>query len=92
MIRSFKHRGLKRLYETGDRSRISPLQIDRIEWILQDLDAADTIKHLRRPGYRLHRLQGNLGGLFAIDVSGNWRIVFRFGAGHAFDVDLVDYH
>jgi proteic killer suppression protein len=48
--------------------------------------------HLRQPGYRLHELHGKLTGLYAIDVSGNWRIVFRFDSGKASDIDLVDYH
>jgi len=92
MIVSFKHRGLKRLYEKGDRRRINPLHLERIELILADLDAAENIVHLRRPGYRLHELHGRRAGCYAVDVSGNWRIVFRFEAGQAADVDLVDYH
>jgi proteic killer suppression protein len=92
MIVSFKHRGLKRLYEKGDRRRINPLHLERIELILADLDAAENIVHLRRPGYRLHELHGQRAGCYAVDVSGNWRIVFRFEAGQAADVDLVDYH
>ena len=92
MIVSFKHRGLKHLYEKGDRRRINPLHLERIELILADLDAAENIVHLRRPGYRLHELHGRRAGCYAVDVSGNWRIVFRFEAGQAADVDLVDYH
>jgi len=92
MIVSFKHRGLKRLYEKGDRRRINPLLLEKIELILADLDAAENILHLRRPGYRLHELQGRHAGCYAIDVSGNWRIIFRFEAGQAGDVDLMDYH
>lgn len=92
MISSFRHRGLKRLYEKGDRSRIHPQLVTRVELILADLAAADTLEHLRRPGYRLHSLRGRLAGHYAIDVSGNWRIVFRFEAGKAKDIDLVDYH
>ena len=92
MIVSFKHRGLKRLYKKGDRRRINPLLLEKIELILADLDAAESILHLRRPGYRLHELQGRLAGCYAIDVSGNWRIIFRFEAGQAGDVDLIDYH
>ena len=92
MIVSFKHRGLKRLYEKGDRRRINPLHLEKIELILADLDAAENILHMRRPGYRLHELQGRLAGRYAIDVSGNWRIIFSFEADQATDVDLVDYH
>ena len=92
MIVSFKHRGLKRLFEKGDRRRINPAHLEKIRLILADLDSAEDIIHLRRPGYRLHELHGRLTGSYAVDVSGNWRIVFRFQAGRAADVDLVDYH
>lgn len=92
MIVSFRQRGLKRLFERGDRRRINPIYIERIELILADLDAANDIRHLRRPGYRLHELQGKRTGFYAIDVSSNWRIVFTIEAGQVFDVDLVDYH
>jgi len=88
MIESFKHRGLKRLYEKGDRSRIGPSQIAKVELILADLDAAGSIAHLRRPGYKLHELSGH----YAVMVSGNWRIVFRFADGKAWNIDLMDYH
>ena len=92
MIQNFKHRGLKRLYEYGDRSQVNPNHVEKIEIALADLDAADVIEHLRRPGYRLHQLTGNLNGFHAIDISGNWRIIFRFENGTAFDVELLDYH
>jgi len=92
MIVCFKHRGLKRLFEKGDRSKINPNQIDKVELILADLDAAETIDHMRQPGYRLHELKGDLCGFYAVDVSGNWRVVFQFKDGKASDVNLVDYH
>ncbi len=92
MIEGFKHRGLRKLYEKGDRRRINPNHVDKVELILADLDAAQIIHHLRQPGYSLHELHGNLRGFYAIDVSGNWRIVFRFERGKASDIDLVDYH
>ena len=92
VIVSFRHRGLKRLYEKGDRSRINPAHLERIELILSDLEVARTIDHMRQPGYRLHMLRGPLAGYHAIVVSGNWRIVFRFEGGDAIDVDLLDYH
>lgn len=92
MIASVKHKGLRRLYERGDPSKINPIHLDKVELILADLDAADSIDHLRQPGYRLHELRGKLRGHFAVEVSGNWRIIFRFEAGKAFDIDLVDYH
>lgn len=92
MIAGFKHKGLKRLYEKGDRSGISAKQIHKVELILADLDAAENLEHLHRPGYRLHELKGDWAGHYSVAVSGNWRIVFRFEAGNAFGIDLVDYH
>ena len=92
MIRSFRHRGLKRLYERGDPSRIAADQLDRITLTLADLDAAGKPSDLDLPGYRLHPLRGDRRGLWSISISGNWRITFRFEAGDVYDVALVDYH
>ena len=83
---------MRRLYERGDRSRINPNYVDKIELILADLDASETLEHMRRPSYRLHELKGDMKGLYAVDVSGNWRIIFRFEDGEASDIDLIDYH
>ena len=92
MIASFRHRGLKRLFEHGDRSKVNALHVEKVELILADLDAADSIEFLRRPGYRLHRLKGKRFDQYAVEVSANWRVVFRFCSGRILDVDLVDYH
>jgi toxin HigB-1 len=92
VIRSFKHRGLKRLYERGDRSGIRPDLLDTIERILTALDAVATPQALDLPGYRLHPLKGDLKGLWSVTVRANWRIVFRFAGTDAFDVELTDYH
>ena len=92
MIRNFAHRRLKRLYERGDRSQINPNHLARIEDILGRLDTAETPRELGLPGYRLHPLRGDLKGFWSVTVSGNWRIIFRFADGDAFDVDLIDYH
>lgn len=92
MVRSFRHRGLKRLYERGDPSRVRADQAERIALALADLDSARTPSDLDLPGYRLHPLKGNLKGFWSISISGSWRIIFRFDDGDAYDVDLVDYH
>ena len=91
-IRTFRHRGLKRLYERGDPSRVRSDQVERISLALADLDAAGKPSDLDLPGYRLHPLRGDLKGFWSISISANWRIVFRFEQGDVFDVDLVDYH
>jgi proteic killer suppression protein len=92
MIRSFKHRGLKRLYERGDRSGIRPDLVDTVQEILTVLDKAATPQALNLPGYRLHPLKGDLEGFWSVTVRGNWRIMFRFEEAAAFDVDFIDYH
>lgn len=92
MIRSFKHRGLKRLYGRGDRSGIRPDLLDTVERILSVLDAAVTPQALDLPRYRLHPLKGDLKGLWSVTVRANWRIIFRFAGTDAFDVELTDYH
>jgi len=92
VIRSFRHKGLRLLYEKGDRRRVRAAQADRIERVLARLDQASEPAHMGLPGYRLHPLKGDLAGFWSVTVSGNWRVVFRFEAGHAADVDLIDYH
>jgi proteic killer suppression protein len=92
VIVSFKHRGLKRLFEDGDTRHIRADLIRRVENILSTLDSADRPDALDLPGYRLHPLKGDRKGFWALTVRANWRIVFRFENGDAFDVELVDYH
>lgn len=92
MIRTFKHRGLKRLYERGDQSQLDSKRLNRIEDILARLDVAVFPSDIDLPGYGLHSLKGKLKSYWALKVSGNWRIIFRFKDGDAFDVNLIDYH
>jgi proteic killer suppression protein len=92
MIRSFKHRGLKRLYEHDDRSGIRPDLVETVEEILTVLDEAAMPQALNLPGYRLHSLKGDLKGFWSVTVRANWLIMFRFEGTDAFDVELIDYH
>jgi toxin HigB-1 len=92
VIRSFKHRGLKRLYEHGDRSGIRPDLLETVERILSVLDDAGTPQALDLPRYRLHPLKGDLQGYWSVTVRANWRIVFGFDGTDAVDVELIDYH
>ncbi len=69
----------ERLHDEDDASRLSAEHADRVE----DLDIHS---------FRLHALKGDLKGYWAIVVRANWRVVFRFESGEAFDIDLVDYH
>jgi proteic killer suppression protein len=92
VIRTFRHRGLKALFERGDRSKVRADQAGRIADVLAHLDRARHPSDIDLPGYRLHRLKGDRRGVWSVSISGNWRIVFRFENGDAFDADLVDYH
>jgi toxin HigB-1 len=92
MIRSFKHKGLKRLYESEDRSGLRGDLVETVERVLTILDSATTPQALNMPRYRLHPLKGDLKGLWSVTVRANWRIVFRFEGTDALDVELIDYH
>lgn len=92
MIASFRHRGLKRLYEQDDHRGLLPAHVDKIKRILARLDESTEVRNMALPGFGLHPLKGDLKGFWAVSVSGNWRIVFRFENRNAYDVDLVDYH
>lgn len=91
MIVHFRHKGLKLLYERGDRRRIPPAHVSKVERIVARLDQATGARDMDLPGFRLHTLKGDLAGYWSVRVSGNWRIVFRFEGVHATDVNLIDY-
>ena len=92
MIRTFRHRGLKRLFELGHPGGVRADQVRRIRDALAHLDSATEPSDVDLPGYRLHPLKGDLRGCWSVAISGNWRITFRFVEGAALDVDLTDYH
>ncbi len=92
MIQSFRHRGLQRLYERGDAYRLNADHLPRLRVILTLLDAATKPADMNFPGSDFHALRGDLQGFYAVRVSGNWRVIFRFDNGYAFDVDYLDYH
>ena len=92
MIKSFRHKGLKRFYESGSVAGINPSHRQRIKIRLAALDTATTIEDMDLPGFRLHALKGDMEGLWAIDVNKNWRITFEFEDGDAYIVNYEDYH
>jgi proteic killer suppression protein len=92
MIESFKHKGLRQLFEDDNPRGVNPEHVRKIRQILAALYAAQAIEALNLPTFRLHPLTGNLKGLWSITVRANWRVIFKFAGGKAFDVDLVDYH
>ena len=92
MIRSFKHKGLARFFHTGSKSGIQAQHAERLELVLGRLSAATTQKDMGLPGLGLHPLKGNRKGVWAVKVSGNWRVTFLFVERDADDVDYEDYH
>jgi toxin HigB-1 len=92
MVRSFRHKGLQQFFEHDDGRKLPPDLLLRIRLILSALHAAESIDGMNVPTFRLHPLKGEMRGLFSVTVRPNWRIIFRFENGDAFDVDLVDYH
>lgn len=88
MIISFRHKGLKALYEHGITSGVRGDHVARLRRLLALLEHAERPDDMRLPSFRLHALQGGLNGFWAVQVSGNWRLVFRFAG---LDIELVDY-
>jgi proteic killer suppression protein len=92
-IQSFRHKGLKRLFEADKARGLPANQVDKIKDVLAALDAAESIEEMNvMPGWRLHPLRGDLEGFWSATITGNWRLIFRFEDGDALDLDLIDYH
>jgi len=92
VIRTIRHKGLKRLYEDDDPRGVISEHAEKLRDILARLDAAAAPADMDLPGFRLHPLKGELKGLWAVTVRANWRVIFRFGDGDAWNIDYVDYH
>ena len=92
MIRTFRHKGLKELFETGRSKSLATALVNRLNTILDYLDAAETVYDMSVSGLRLHELKGDRKGTWSVTVSGNWRLTFAFRTGDAYDIDLEDYH
>lgn len=92
MIKTFRHKGLKALHTKGDASGVKAEHVPRLRRLLALLDVAAVPDDMDRPGYRLHPLKGELKGFWAVDVSGNWRVIFRFVGTDVELVNYLDYH
>lgn len=92
MIRGLRHRGLKRLFENDDRSKVNAQDVEKLRRILARLNQSRAPSDMDAPGFRLHPLKGELKGFWAVTVRANWRVIFRFRGEDAADVDLIDYH
>lgn len=92
MIESFRHKGLRKLFETGNASGVQASHAKRLRMQLAALDSARTVEDMDIPGFRLHALKGDMRGRWSVTVSGNWRLTFEFRDGNAYVLDYEDYH
>lgn len=92
MIKTFAHKGLERYFRHGDKAGLSAQHLPRLARMLDRLDAAADATDMDLPGWKFHRLKGDRRDTWSVWVSGNWRLTFRFREGHAFDVNVEDYH
>jgi proteic killer suppression protein len=92
MIQSFRHKGLRRFYESGSLAGIQPRHARRLRMQLAALDSAQVVEDMDIPGFRLHALKGAERGRWSIWVNGNWRLTFEFRDGQAYILDYEDYH
>ncbi len=92
MIKSFRHKGLKKYFESGSVAGIQPHHAKRLRMLLTALDTAQSIEDMKIPGFRLHPLKGSEQGRWAVWVNGNWRLTFEFQNGDIHVLDYEDYH
>ncbi len=92
MIESIKHKELQKFFENGNSSKIHQTHRKRLKLLLTLLQSAKNIEDLKFPGFNLHKLSSDYKGYWSINVSGNWKIVFRFEKGDIHDMDYLDYH
>lgn len=92
MIKTFRHKGVERFFQSGNKAGINANHARRLRLILGRLDASQKPSDMGLPGLGLHPLQGRYEGFWSVEVSGNWRVIFRFESKDAIDVDYLDYH
>lgn len=92
MIQKFKHKGLKRFFESGNASGLNSQHVTRLRYVLALLQTAETIEDMDLPGLKLHELKGKRLGTWAVKISGTWRVTFKLRKGDAVDVNYEDYH
>lgn len=92
MIESIRHKGLKFFFEKGNTSKLQQAHLSKLRRLLARLHAATVIEDMQFPGSGLHKLSGNYEGFHSVVVNGNYRLIFRFRNGNAYDVDYLDYH
>ena len=92
MIKSFRHKGVQKFFETGSKAGIQPKHAKRLAVQLDVLDEAIGVEDMQIPGWKCHALHGEFDGHWAVSVSGNWRLTFTFEGKNAVLVNYQDYH
>ena len=92
MIKSVRHKGLRRFFATGSTSGVQASHANRLRMQLAALDTAQTVEDMDIPGFRLHPLKAQMRGRWSVTVNGNWRLTFEFQDGNAYVLDYEDYH
>jgi len=92
MIKTFAHKRMERFFSYGEKTGLPNQYLPRLARLLDRLNSATEPRDMNLPGFGFHELRGNRKGTYSVKVSGNWRLTFRFEAGHAFDINLEDYH
>ncbi len=92
MILSFRHKGLRKFFETGSKVGVRADHAKRLRLQLAALDTAQKIEDMSVPGFSLHSLKGEMTGRWSISISGNWRLTFEFHDGNVHVLDYEDYH
>ncbi|RPI00226.1 MAG: peptidase [Calditrichaeota bacterium] len=92
MIKSFRHKGIEKLFQEDDRSKVNQDHLPKLLRILDRLDASTCPQDMNLPGYRLHELKGKYKNHWSVWVTGNWRVIFQFQGQDAINVDFQDVH
>lgn len=92
-VKDIKNKNLRLLYTEGETKGLPSVQLDKLENILAVMDTSSTLNQFRNiPGFRLHKLKGDLSDFWSVSVTGNYRIIFKFDEGYFSEIDYVDYH
>ena len=92
MIKSFRHKGLGKFFETGSTAGVQPGHAKKLRMVLTALDTAQTIEDMSIPGFALHPLKGEMRGRWSVSINANWRLTFEFQDGNTYVLDYEDYH
>lgn len=92
MIQSFKHKGVEKFFFLGSTVGIQSVHRAKLRLQLAMLEAAEVVQDMDKPGWRLHKMKGKRAEIWVIEISGNWRLTFKFKDRHAHEVNYEDYH